>query len=190
MNSFFLNQSANLRASDTDRQRVAEQLNEALVCGRLTLIEHEERLENLYRAKTLAELNLLTADLPLIAAHPSVSSTSAVNRASEVHVVLGKIHRTLAGPVEAASASVMLGNLVWDLSQAAPVNHEIRVEVAAVCSKVILTVPSNAVLIDETQVVLGKIRVPSGMPQKEVGPTIRLMGNTVLTKLVIRRASP
>ena len=52
------------RASDADRDRVAEVLREAAGDGRLTLEELQERLNQVYMAKTYAELAVLTADLP------------------------------------------------------------------------------------------------------------------------------
>lgn len=53
-----------LRASDADRDRVAERLRDALAEGRLDMEEFEERLEAAYRSRTYAELEPLTRDLP------------------------------------------------------------------------------------------------------------------------------
>lgn len=53
-----------LRASDADRERVAEALREAYAEGRLTAEEHSERVDSVYAAKTLGELVPLTRDLP------------------------------------------------------------------------------------------------------------------------------
>jgi hypothetical protein len=58
------NPALELRASDTDRERVADQLREAAGHGRLTMDELEERLELTYASKTYAELEPLTRDLP------------------------------------------------------------------------------------------------------------------------------
>ncbi|MEU8691841.1 DUF1707 domain-containing protein [Streptomyces sp. NPDC048665] len=57
-----------LRASDADRERVAEVLRDALAEGRLDMAEFEERLEATYRARTYGELTPLTRDLPTAAA--------------------------------------------------------------------------------------------------------------------------
>lgn len=54
-----------IRASDTDRQRVAAHVQRAGAEGRLTLDETEDRLGAVYAAKYLDELDALTADLPL-----------------------------------------------------------------------------------------------------------------------------
>ncbi|MER6357418.1 DUF1707 domain-containing protein [Streptomyces sp. NPDC001634] len=53
-----------LRASDADRERVAEVLRDALAEGRLDMEEFEERLEATYKARTYGELTPITRDLP------------------------------------------------------------------------------------------------------------------------------
>ncbi|MEG8277696.1 DUF1707 SHOCT-like domain-containing protein [Streptomyces sp. AHA2] len=53
-----------LRASDADRERVADILRDALAEGRLDMGEFEERLDATYRARTYGELAPITRDLP------------------------------------------------------------------------------------------------------------------------------
>jgi len=53
-----------MRASDADRDTVAHSLRDALAEGRLDLDEHNERLEAVYRSKTVGDLVPLTEDLP------------------------------------------------------------------------------------------------------------------------------
>jgi hypothetical protein len=53
-----------MRASDDDRENVAERLRDAHAEGRLTMEEFEERLDTTYAAKTLGELTVVTRDLP------------------------------------------------------------------------------------------------------------------------------
>ncbi|MGO4417668.1 DUF1707 domain-containing protein, partial [Streptomyces sp. MCAF7] len=57
-----------LRASDADRDRIADILREALAEGRLDPEEHAERIDAVYRAKTVGELDTLVRDLPAAAA--------------------------------------------------------------------------------------------------------------------------
>ncbi|PPS74289.1 MULTISPECIES: DUF1707 SHOCT-like domain-containing protein [Streptomyces] len=65
-----------LRASDADREQVAEILRDALAEGRLDMEEFEERLDATYRARTYGELAPITRDLPAAGvAVPSVSLT-------------------------------------------------------------------------------------------------------------------
>ncbi|MET7362535.1 DUF1707 domain-containing protein [Streptomyces sp. NPDC005562] len=66
-----------LRASDADRERVAEQLRDALAEGRLDMSEFEERLDATYKARTYGELAPLTRDLPAHGAKVSVEKSGA-----------------------------------------------------------------------------------------------------------------
>jgi hypothetical protein len=63
--------AAGMRASDSDRDRVAEVLREAAAEGRLSLDELDERLDVLYKTKTYAELEPITADLPAAGTRPA-----------------------------------------------------------------------------------------------------------------------
>lgn len=53
------------RASDSDRELVAEQLRHAAGEGRLTLDELEQRLDAVYAARTYGQLDGLVSDLPV-----------------------------------------------------------------------------------------------------------------------------
>lgn len=53
-----------VRASDAERDAVAERLRRALAQGRLTLPEYEARVAAAYSATTRRELATLTRDLP------------------------------------------------------------------------------------------------------------------------------
>lgn len=57
-----------LRAADSDRAAVAEQLGRHLSDGRLTLDEYDERLARAYAARTYGDLDELLVDLPRPAA--------------------------------------------------------------------------------------------------------------------------
>jgi hypothetical protein len=53
-----------MRASDGDRQAVADKLKTALDDGRLDLLEYDERLQKTFAAKTYGDLQGLLTDLP------------------------------------------------------------------------------------------------------------------------------
>ncbi|WP_051407517.1 DUF1707 domain-containing protein [Nocardia sp. CNY236] len=55
----------NLRASDADREKIIDQLRQAIAEGRLSLPEFDERLRQVYAAKTYGELTPLLSDLPV-----------------------------------------------------------------------------------------------------------------------------
>ncbi|MEU4239533.1 DUF1707 domain-containing protein [Actinoplanes sp. NPDC026619] len=65
-----------LRAADSDRQKVADQLRAALDEGRLSLHEYDERVRDAYGAKTYKELLVLVADLP----RPGLSASEVAAR--------------------------------------------------------------------------------------------------------------
>jgi hypothetical protein len=62
--------SAEIRASDQDRDATAQRLQSAFAEGRLDDGEFDERMRAALTARTGAELQRLTADLPMASAHP------------------------------------------------------------------------------------------------------------------------
>ncbi|RFU41340.1 DUF1707 and DUF2154 domain-containing protein [Actinomadura logoneensis] len=81
-----------MRASDADRDRVAQILRDAAGEGRLTLEEVGERLDAVYRAKTYAELEPLTRDLP-----DDATGASGMSGVSGVSVPAARPGGTRAG---------------------------------------------------------------------------------------------
>ena len=67
-----------MRASDADRERVAQVLHNALSEGRITVNELEERLTTVYAAKTVGELKPVTVDLPSSNAAVEPATTRAL----------------------------------------------------------------------------------------------------------------
>ncbi|MGC5342237.1 DUF1707 SHOCT-like domain-containing protein [Streptomyces sp. DT171] len=59
-----------MRASDAERERIAETLREAVAEGRLEMEEFEQRLDAAYKARTHGELVPLVRDLPAPGAAP------------------------------------------------------------------------------------------------------------------------
>lgn len=57
-----------VRISDADRQAVADRLRAAHAEGYLDLAEYDERLTEVWRMRTRADLGRVTADLPAVAA--------------------------------------------------------------------------------------------------------------------------
>ncbi|WP_406148658.1 DUF1707 domain-containing protein [Streptomyces sp. NBC_01012] len=57
-------ENPDMRASDAERERVAETLREAVAEGRLEMDEFEQRLDATYKARTHGELVPLVRDLP------------------------------------------------------------------------------------------------------------------------------
>jgi hypothetical protein len=70
-----------LRASDEDRDRLVDELNEHVVAGRLDTDEFEDRLKSAYAARTTAELDTLRRDLPVT---PRQTALSHAERRSQL----------------------------------------------------------------------------------------------------------
>jgi hypothetical protein len=68
--------TSHLRASDSNRDQVAALLGEALSTGQLSHEEYSERLDSLYQAKTVGELEVLTHDLQVERQRPAASPVS------------------------------------------------------------------------------------------------------------------
>lgn len=172
-----------LRASDADRDQVAAVLNEAYASGRLTSVEHADRLEATYRALTQGELAPITKDLP------ETRSTAAppVVEQQKVSAVFSKVikrGRWIASRHTHLAATY--GALIVDLSDAVLPGREITVSVSAFAAKMIVRVPPNAQVIDEVGAMFAKRQVSGGAPSAD-GPVIRVTGRATFSKVIVAR---
>jgi hypothetical protein len=143
-----------LRASDHDRDRVAEVLRQAAGDGRLTLDELDERLTAVYAAKTYGELEPITRDLPIggpPAAGPAMSPEApAADRiggrpTSSVGVgIMGGFSRkgTWVAP-RAFTAVAFWGGGEIDLREARFAEPEVTIRAFAVMGGVNVIVPED-----------------------------------------------
>jgi Flp pilus assembly protein TadB len=97
-----------LRASDADREHIAERLRRAASEGRLLAEEFEQRLEAAFTARTYGELDPLVADLP--AERLPASQSRAVSYVRPVAIALGVAMLVMA--VLAVIALIVTGTIV------------------------------------------------------------------------------
>lgn len=69
----------NVRVGDAERDAAAAQLREHYTVGRLTLDELNERLDQVFAARTRADLSAVTRDLPYVSA-PSAGTPAGSSR--------------------------------------------------------------------------------------------------------------
>lgn len=144
--------AAELRASDADRDRIADVLREALAEGRLDPEEHAERIDAVYRAKTVGELEPLVRDLP----PPAASGRTAVPAPGQPYgartlpasenltAVFGSATRKGRWRVRRTTQVLALfGGVEIDLTQALFEHREIVINVSAVFGGVEIKVPEN-----------------------------------------------
>jgi hypothetical protein len=145
-----------MRASDSDRERVAEALREAAAEGRLDLEELNDRLDQVFAAKTYAELEPITADLPTTDRAPALPQETrpgplGINRyggeASDHFAVaiLGGFSRKgdwVVPPV--MSAVAIMGGGELDLRDARFAERVATIHVTAIMGGIEITVPDDA----------------------------------------------
>jgi hypothetical protein len=176
---------AQQRASDEDRDRVAAVLGEALATGRLTSVEHADRLETTYASVTIGDLLPLTLDLP------DLSRPSTVAFSPERQQVTATFSKIIRGGRWVAGRHTELnsnfGALIVDLSDAVLPGREITLELNSFCGKLIVQVPKNARVIDEGSALFSKRHISGGEEGDGTGPLIRLTGKARFGKIVVSR---
>jgi len=73
-------QDGNLRASDEQRERAAQDIRDHYAAGRLTDDELSERLQSAFSARTQGELSALLSDLPKLPASPAQRKAELAER--------------------------------------------------------------------------------------------------------------
>lgn len=153
------NDPGDLRASDHDRDRVAEVLRQAAGEGRLTLDELDDRLSAVYAAKTYGELEPITRDLPIGA--PAGASPAMSPNASGTAPAAGRIGGRPTSSVGVGimggfsrsgawvAPRVFTGVTFWgggeiDLREARFAEGEVTIRVFAVMGGVGVIVPEDA----------------------------------------------
>ncbi|MFI2715729.1 DUF1707 domain-containing protein [Streptomyces collinus] len=187
-----------LRASDAERDRIADILHDALAEGRLTADEHAERVEGVLRAKTVGELEVFIRDLP--AAHrqgPGSTPAPAPHRPTAgaipidpddnvVAVFSGAVRKGRWRAGRRIHAYAVFGSVEIDLSEALFDHQQVVVKSFAIFGSVEIRVPENVSLRGTGSGVLGSFEVDtldSGDPQ---APIVYVDGWAVLGSIEAR----
>ncbi|MDS1270032.1 DUF1707 domain-containing protein [Lipingzhangella sp. LS1_29] len=189
----------NVRASDADRDQVAERLRDALAEGRLTPEEHGERVDRLYSARTLAELADLTTDLPQTTGStaatgptgtpgPKLDTPHARELAAQstgqdrIVAILSGTDRTGRWLVEPQTQlTVLLGGADLDLREAVLAERQVVIQCAVILGGADLTVPPGIRVVNQVNSVLGGVEVASELQTPTTdAPTVRLTGTCLL----------
>lgn len=126
--------SPEIRVADSDREEVAEQLREAAAVGRLDFTELDERLTQVYEARTRTELQQMTADLPAAAA--------ASAEPLELRTKSGTIRKEGHWPVpDRITAECTSGSIKFDFTQAVCPHREVHIQASAKSGSVVFVVP-------------------------------------------------
>jgi hypothetical protein len=183
-----------MRASDADRDHIAERLREALAEGRLTVEEHAERLDAVYRAKTYAELAPVVEDLPSAAGDgPPLAvvrrDLPAPRTASpNIVAIFSSADRRGRWLIEPQINAVsVFGVVELDLRQAVLSRREITINAVTIFGSITLTVPPGVRVDNSAVAVMGNCSLPSEEPADPNAPVIRLTGFALFGSVDVRR---
>nr|WP_202420312.1 DUF1707 domain-containing protein [Actinomadura rayongensis] len=185
-----------MRASDADRDRVADRLREALAEGRITPEEHAERIDAVYRARTYAELEPVLHDLPApndppapavsLRKEPEAAPPPAPQSSALIAIFSGaeRKGRWLVEPH--TSATCVFGGIELDFRRAVLSQREVTVNITAIFGGVEITVPPGVRVVSSVATVFGGVE-PVEDELDPDAPTIRLTGLVLFGGVSVRR---
>ncbi|MGP4025098.1 DUF1707 SHOCT-like domain-containing protein [Actinomadura sp. 3N407] len=174
-----------MRASDADRDQVADRLREALAEGRITPEEHAERIDVVYNAKTYAELEPVLSDLPAARApRPRVDlrkdeqvPAPPAPQSPNLVAIFGGAERKGRWLVEpTTNVSCVFGGVDVDFRQAVLSRGEVTVNVTCVFGGVNLVVPPGVRVVGSNVAIFGGNDLPEDDTTDPDAPVIRLTG--------------
>lgn len=183
-----------LRASDADREQVADRLREAAVDGRITMDELEQRLETAYTSTTHAQLRPLTRDLAAPDA-PATAPTArelvggAPGRRRRSIVVMSGSNRRGRWVVPARfSVFAFWGGVQLDLREAILTERETVIRADAVMAGIEIIVPQDVAVHVEGVGFMGAFdEAPGTVPPPPGAPVIRITGIAFWAGVAVKR---
>lgn len=199
-----------MRASDADREKVAGVLRDAYAEGRLTAVEHHERLEEAYRAQTYGDLLPVLRDLPVPPGTLAVPTTNALvptpnpdaGRAdggivvntgltgqgdTSLVAIFGGFERRGAWTVPAESSALCIfGGGELDLTEAVLTSQETIITAVCIFGGLEITVPEGMAVRSEVVGIFGGTEVPRD-PGDPGAPVLVIKGSAVFGGVEVHR---
>ncbi len=175
------------RISDSDRDRAATAINEAVALGRISPEEHAERLDLIYAARFTTDLAPLTADLRV---HREVGDLVRQPINQQVDATFSKVATQMVHqPSAHVHARSRFGKLILDMRQLTPDAEPTVVQADSFCGQIKLILPPGATVIDLGRSRMGQRVVPPAPAGTSVdtGPVIYLSGRTTFGQLKCQR---
>jgi Domain of unknown function (DUF1707) len=186
-----------LRVADTDRDRAAELLRQAAAEGRITFDELDERISLAYAARTFADLDALTSDLP----GPGVSAPAPAGPryrplevpagthapATSVAILSGAKR---AGPwlvPPAYTAVAVCGGVELDLRDARFTASEITIQAFCLMGGVSITVPEDMAVDVSGIGIMGGFDHQASGPGAPGAPHLRVVGFALMGGVEVKR---
>ncbi|WP_298326443.1 DUF1707 domain-containing protein [Haloactinopolyspora sp.] len=196
-----------MRASDADRDRIADVLRQAASDGRLSLAELHERIDALYAAKTYGELEPVVRDLPdalpdaPAPVHPPAAAPSAdpvpsgrvggrPARREGKAVFSGLLRRGQWVVPSDYRVKAVFGGVELDLREAQLETREVHIRAKAVFGGVNIIVPDDIrVDVDGDGVFGGFADNASTRQPPSQAPVLRVSGKAVFGGVNVQRKS-
>src|ERR1022692_3231725 len=186
-----------MRAADADREGVADVLREAVAQGRISFDELDERIDRVYSAKTYADLEAITRDLPASGtvtpaaarggAHPRDRIGGTPGTTLSV-AILGSVRRRGTWVVPPSyTAFTILGSVQLDLRQARFSEPEVTITVYTLLGGVEIIVP------DDVEVEVGGIGIMAAFDHSANGagvpgaPRLKVTGLALMGSVDVKR---
>ena len=182
-----------LRASDAERQAIADRLNAAVGEGRLTLAEFSDRVGSAYAARTHGELEQLVTDLPVPTGRSAIVVDAhlvpATPAAAPLDIKIGAIKKLGRWRLKKDNAmGVAIGPIKLDLRGADLAAREITLSARTVVGAIKVWVPRGVrVEVEGTTAVGTRTVAESNLPPDMDVPTLRLRLDTVLGTVKVYR---
>jgi len=186
-----------MRAADTDRDQTAELLRRAAAEGRISFDELDERIGRAYAAKTFADLEALTSDLP----GPGVRAPApAAPRYQPAEVPAGTPAPSFsvailsgaqrAGPwlvPPSYTAVAVLGGVELDLRHARFTAAEVTIRAFALLGSVSITVPEDMDVDVSGIGFMGAFDHRASGPGAPGAPRLRVVGFALMGGVEVQR---
>jgi Domain of unknown function (DUF1707) len=178
--------SGQMRASDADRDQVAEVLHAAYAEGRISYDEHSERTAAALTARTFDDLSALTTDL--IPAPPT-TLVAVPDRAEPARLTAMLAETKRAGPwsvPQTIQVNVLLGSAVVDLTEATFTSRRIVINCTQFMGGIVVRVrPGTTVRVEAANVLADTSVKEIGEPDDRQ-PTVVIRGTNILGDISVR----
>ncbi|MEP7026654.1 MAG: DUF1707 domain-containing protein [Actinomycetota bacterium] len=184
-----------LRVSDADREQVADQLRQAAGEGRLTMDELDERLGSAYAARTFADLEPLTHDLPTAAGParaPAMPSRVGGHATSVCAVsVMGGFSRKGSWVVPRTFTAVtVLGGGTTDLRNAMFAEQQVTIWAVSLMGGIEVVVPPDIEVVVHGVPIMGGIHGPVGSNPAPGAPRVIVNAVAVMGGIDVKVKAP
>ena len=177
-----------VRISNAEREAVIGRLRAATEEGRLELGEFAERSEQVYAAKTFAEVERLLTDLPQDRGALAVPTGGAVEAAPDLELTHSYTRLRKEGRWKVPARIVIRpnhGRTILDCRNAEFTSREVEVALELKYSGLEIILPEGATAVDENVQLHGG-RILNGSRDSGDGPRIRLTGLIHYTRVRVR----